>query len=370
VSLTPQNVATALAWGAAAAGAAWLLSWPGRRRSVGWLIVSVAVTGTAASAGALLGAVHSMLLPMGDNVELLLLTIAAGVLGLCGAGLAAHRITGEHRAVADGLAALAIGRLPADPARPATTRTLQDQLQVTAAALAESREREQALERSRRELVAWMSHDLRTPLAGLRAMAEALEDDLAADPHLYYKQIGASVERLTAMVEDLFELSRVQAGAFGQHPEPIGLNGLISSCVAALAPLAGTKGIELHSRVEVDACVRGSAAELSRALTNVIANAIRHTPDRGHVAVRLGAVDASTVEVSVNDQCGGIAEDVRCRVFDVGYRESSARGARSGDGGAGLGLAITRGIVEAHGGSVEVHNAVGGCRFDLRLPIA
>src|SRR5262249_62398499 len=114
--------------------------------------------------------------------------------------------------------------------------------------LAESRDRERALEASRRELVAWVSHDLRTPLAGLRAMSEALEDGVADDPALYYKQIHASVDRLAGMVDDLFELSRIQAGAISSAPEHVGLDDLVSDCLTALEPLARGRGVRLGGR--------------------------------------------------------------------------------------------------------------------------
>ncbi|MDT4934050.1 MAG: hypothetical protein QOK11_1942, partial [Pseudonocardiales bacterium] len=260
MSLTLANVSTSLGWAAASAAGTWLITWPVRRRSVGWLVASVALTGSAASAGALLGAVHSMLLPMGDNVELLVLTVCAGALALAGAGLAARRISREHRAVAAGLAELAVGKLSSGGIGSATrnTHTLQAQLLRTAAALAESREREQALERSRRELVAWMSHDLRTPLAGLRAMTEALEDDLAADPQLYYKQMDAAVERLNGMVDDLFELSRITAGALRLTLSSVPLADVVSEVVAAETAVAHQKGVRLEASASTWPVVLGS----------------------------------------------------------------------------------------------------------------
>lgn len=368
MSLTATNVGTAVLWAGCGAAAAWLLTWPVRRRSVSWLVLSVALTGTAASAGALLGAVHSMLLPMGEDLQLVLLTLAAGVIALAGAGLAARRIAHEHRTVAAGLADLATGRTPPGPVPTATrdVQGLQAQLHRTAAALEAARERERALESSRRELVAWISHDLRTPLAGLRAMTEALEDDLAADPALYYKQMAASVERLSGMVDDLFDLSRVQAGGFGRHTEPVNLDDLVSDCLAAVEPLATAKGVVLRGRLDASAIVRASIPELNRALTNIVANAIRHTPEQGEVTVGVGVTAGGEAEVSVQDECGGIPTDAIGRVFDVGFRVGGARGAD--EGGAGLGLAITRGIVEAHGGTLQVDNRGAGCRFRVRLP--
>jgi signal transduction histidine kinase len=372
VNLTWANVGHALAWAAAAALAAWLLTWPVRRRTFGWLMLSVTLTGTAASAGALLGAVHSMLLPTGDEPQLVLLTIAAGLLALAGAVAAVRRVEREHRAVGDAVTQLGLGQLPAGP-QPRLSRdvqALQQQVLQTAAALNDARERERALEGSRRELVAWVSHDLRTPLAGLRAMAEALEDGLAEVPELYYKQIAASVQRLSGMVDDLFDLSRIQAGALARGTDPINLARLVTECLAALEPLAAAKHVTLTCSLASAAVSHGNAAELNRALTNVVANAIRHTAPGGHVDVRLEDTSAGDVEITVNDECGGIADDVLPRVFDVGYRGNAAR-TRGADGdGAGLGLAITRGVVEAHNGAVTVENTQTGCRFRLRLPPA
>jgi signal transduction histidine kinase len=236
--------------------------------------------------------------------------------------------------------------------------------------LAESRTRERALESSRRDLVAWVSHDLRTPLAGLRAMAEALEDGVADDPELYYKQIGASVERLNQMVDDLFDLSRIQAGAVSRDLESIALDDLVSDCLAALEPLAASQGVRLSGSVDGPVPVTGNGPELNRVLTNLVGNAIRHTRADGTVDVRVG-VGPAGAEVLVSDQCGGIPVAHLPRVFDIGFRGEAARTPHGGErsGGAGLGLAITRGIVEAHEGTVDVENTADGCRFRVRLPV-
>jgi len=243
------------------------------------------------------------------------------------------------------------------------------ELADTARRLATSRERERALETSRRELVAWVSHDLRTPLASLRAMAEALEDGVADSPSLYYKQMRASVERLATMVDDLFELSRIQAGGFALDTEQVALDDLVSDCLAALGPLAAAQGVRLTGRSVGTATVTGNAPELSRALINLVANAIRHTRTDGVVDVSV-AGSAEGAAVTVLDECGGIPDHEIERIFDVGFRGEPARSAETNAGGAGLGLAITRGIVEAHGGSVDVANVNGGCSFTLRLPVA
>jgi signal transduction histidine kinase len=176
------------------------------------------------------------------------------------------------------------------------------------------------------------------------------------------------------MVDDLFDLSRIQAGSFVRDFEAIPLDDLVSDCLAALEPLAAAQGVHLTGRLAGTATVAGNGPELNRALTNVVANAIRHTRADGRVDVLVGlsAEDAPPwAEVVVDDECGGIAHDDLARVFDVGFRGEPARTPHSGHAaGAGLGLAITRGIVEAHSGSVHVANTAEGCRFTVCLPVA
>jgi signal transduction histidine kinase len=214
--------------------------------------------------------------------------------------------------------------------------------------------------------VAWVSHDLRTPLAGLRAMAEALEDGLAADPHRYHKQMRAEAERLAAMVDDLFELSRIQSGALQLAPDQLALDDLVSDVLASTEALAREHGIRLDGQASGQLAVRADPRELSRALNNLLANAIRHTPPGGCVHVEARPQDGDAV-LAVADGCGGIPEADLPYVFDLAWRGTDARSPAPGTG-AGLGLAIVRGVAEAHQGSVRVVNAGAGCRFELRLP--
>jgi signal transduction histidine kinase len=223
------------------------------------------------------------------------------------------------------------------------------------------------MERSRRELVAWVSHDLRTPLAGLRAMAEALEDNVAEDPEIYHTRIRQSVDRLTGMVDDLFELSRIHAGALRLSLEHIPLADLVDEAVVGADPLARARGVRLSADVRTGRSVCVDVNEVSRALTNLVANAIRHTPSDGAVRVEATERDGRAV-LAVVDACGGIPDDDLDRVFEVAWRGTAARTPEP-LAGAGLGLAIVRGIVEAHSGEVDVRNVVGGCRFEVRLPV-
>jgi signal transduction histidine kinase len=241
---------------------------------------------------------------------------------------------------------------------------------------AEAREREQALERSRREVVAWVSHDLRTPLAGLRAMAEALEDGVVAEPRTvrqYHRRIRLETDRLAELVDDLFELSRINAGALRLTLAEVPLGEIVSDAVASAAPMARAKGVRLVADRARYGLVQGSESELGRVLTNLLVNAIRHTPPDGMIRVT-GGSGGRTGWVAVRDGCGGIPETDLPRVFDLAFRGETARTpAASGDplgSGAGLGLAIAHGLVEIHGGRIAVANTDDGCQFTVELPAA
>jgi signal transduction histidine kinase len=245
-------------------------------------------------------------------------------------------------------------------------------------------ERERALETSRRELVAWVSHDLRTPIAGIRAMVEALDDGVIAHPdevRQYHLRLVSEADRLARLVDDLFELSRIEADALALTLERVPLGEVVSDAVASAAVMADAKGVRLVGRMEGDRgagpgsgtgtgslAVAGSAPELTRVVRNLLDNAIRHTPPGGVVEVAVGRYDGRA-EVSVRDGCGGIPAEDLDRVFDLAYRGDAAR-TPAATGGAGLGLAIARGFVEAHRGDIAVRNEPGGCRFVVHLPLA
>jgi signal transduction histidine kinase len=239
---------------------------------------------------------------------------------------------------------------------------------------AEARARERQMEASRRELVAWVSHDLRTPLAGLRAMAEALEDGVVADRQTvaeYHRRIRVESDRMAGLVDDLFELSRINAGALRLSLASVALGDLVSDAVASAQPLAAARGVQLVAAEHGWPTVQGSEPELARILGNLLRNAIRHTPSDATVTIS-GGRDDSGGWFAVSDGCGGIPEADLSRVFDVAFRSTPARTPvdPNGDGGAagGLGLAIVRGLVEAHHGTVGVTNTGPGCRFVVRLP--
>lgn len=232
----------------------------------------------------------------------------------------------------------------------------------------DAREKERQAEASRRDLVAWVSHDLRTPLAGMRAMAEALEDGVVSDPATvaeYHRRMRTETDRMASLVEDLFELSRINSGTLRLTLTKVALGDVVSDAVSAAEPLAKTRGIKLVSHTDQWPQVTASAPELSRIVANLLLNAIRYTPSEGTVTVTGGRGRDGGGWLAVTDTCGGIAEADLPRVFDMAFRGVKAR--TPGDGG-GLGLAIVRGLVEAHGGRVAAENITNGCRFVVHLP--
>lgn len=342
-----------------------------RGRSVAVQMVTVALTALAAVGVGAWAAARAMFLSDHDLSALGVVLAAAGTVAVAvslvlGArvGAASHALVAAARRIGDGRPATVPGA-----GAPRELARLAGELEEMADHLAESRRRERAVEASRRELVAWVSHDLRTPLAGIRAIAEALEDGVVTDPATvarYHATLREEAERLAGLVDDLFELSRTQAGVLRLELERVSLRDLVSDVLAGVAPVARAKGVRLEGRVHGPTPeLAVSAPELLRALRNILENAIRHTPGDGTVVVEAGVEDDRAF-VSVADTGGGIPEADLERVFEVAFRGDPAR---TPGGGAGLGLAIARGLVEAHRGEITVRNEDGGCCFTVRLPL-
>ncbi|MEU5881119.1 ATP-binding protein [Spirillospora sp. NPDC047279] len=337
-----------------------------RERSVAVQLVVVGLSTVLATISGIVVISLMMLINEHDRAVVFAVVTAAGVVSVAVSLLLGRRLVAANRVLVDAVRSDAY-RIPATRL-PAELAELSRELDAAYRRLAAAHDREQALEASRRELVAWVSHDLRTPLAGLRAMAEALEDEVVDDPATvsrYHRRIRVESDRLTEMVDDLFELSRIHAGALRLSRRRIGLSDLVAEAVAGTEALARAKGIRLRGDVQSGLPVEADAGELGRALRNLVVNAIRHTPDDGTIEIIAAERDGAAC-VTVADACGGIPEADLPRVFDVAFRGEAAR---TPGGGAGLGLAIARGIVEAHAGEIGVVNAGAGCRFVVRLPL-
>ncbi len=297
----------------------------------------------------------------------------AGLVSLVMSAVLGRSLVREGRELRSAAASLGRGERVVAADRHSNTEfaALAGELAATGERLAESRARENRVEESRRELIAWISHDLRTPLAGIRAMAEALEDGMAEDPDRYYAQMRGQVDRLSGMVDDLFELSRIHSGTLRLAVEPVSLYDLISDTVAGFWPVARAKSLDLRFEGETGLTILADPRELSRVVGNLVMNAIQHSPAGLEIVVSVTENDDGRAVISVQDSAGGIPEQDLGRVFEAGWRASEPRTPASEptrSGGAGLGLAIVQGIVRAHRGEVVVRNVPGGCRFDVLLP--
>lgn len=365
-----QIVLIAAGWtgavGTIGAGALWVL----RRASLRLLFQAASAVAILAVVAGTLGTANAMFISNHDLGVVGMVCMVAGVVAFGFSWLLGRQIETSSKALRK--AARSLGQDETEfsaPAGPmaAELAALSRELDATALKLRESRESERRIDASRRQLVAWVSHDLRTPLAGLRAMAEALQDGIAIDTPRYHRQMLSEVTRLSTMVDDLFELSRIESGTLSLSPDWIEVSDLVSDTIASMEPVAQARGVCLTGAVNGPLPVYADPRELSRALSNLITNAVRHTPEGGRVRVA-ATTEADEVLITVADGCGGIAEADLARVFDLAWRATAARTPEA-DSGAGLGLTIVRGIVEAHGGQVRVVNAGDGCSFEVRLPV-
>jgi signal transduction histidine kinase len=360
-------MAIAAGWAAAVGLVGLVVAHLVRRWSLRWAFATVALSAALGLIAGVVGAARAMFLSAHDFRVVLWVSAPAGAVSLAFALLVARQAVLGSRAIQEATRLLGEdGAFVVPSGTSAELSQLSAQLADTSTRLAESRDRERALESSRRELVAWVSHDLRTPLAGLRAMAEALEDDMVDDPSRYHAQMRETVERMARMVDDLFELSRLHSGSFQLTLESVALDEAISEALAVSGPVARARRVRLGGHAEPGVAVLADSRELSRMIGNLVTNAIRHTPSEGAVEVTARS-SRGGVELAVSDGCGGIPEEDLPRVFDVAWRGSNARTPEA-SAGSGLGLAIVRGIVEAHRGTVHVDNVDGGCRFLVRLP--
>ena len=297
---------------------------------------------------------------MGDDVKILAVSAASATVAIVAGLVLAHSIVGSVERVRDASARLAGGDLAvrAPESGPAEVADL-------AASFNEMAESLERLFDARRELVAWASHDLRTPLANMQAMLEALEDGLV-EPETTLPVLREQVGVLSSLVDDLFELARIDAGALTLELRAAPLEPVVESCLRGVEADARRRGIDLAASVPDDVTARCAPEKIERVLFNLLTNALRHTPSDGSVAVRVEQVDHE-VQVSVEDTGEGLGEEARSRMFDRFWRGDPARSAR----GAGLGLAIARGLVEAHGGRIWAEERPGGgARVSFTLPAA
>ncbi|RPI27506.1 MAG: sensor histidine kinase [Chloroflexota bacterium] len=233
-----------------------------------------------------------------------------------------------------------------------------------------ARQRQSELERLRRDLIAWVSHDLQTPLASIRVMVEALADGMVDDPETaqrYLRTIEREIQGLSILIDDLFQMAQIDAGGLSLDRQMNSLSDLVSDTLEAFSEQASQRQVELFGKVDPDVDpVWMDSQRVGRVLDNLVANALRHTPPGGKVQV-LVSRQGDVAQVDVSDSGPGIAPADLPNVFERFYRGEKSRSRQTG--GAGLGLAIARGIVEAHGGQISVESTPGqGANFCFILP--
>ena len=249
----------------------------------------------------------------------------------------------------------------ADLAR--TFNQMAEQLQQ-----ADARQRE--LDSLRRDLVAWAGHDLRTPLTGVRVLVEALADGMIEDPgtsQRYLEQARKQIDHLSSLIDDLFQISQLDAGGIPLNIEPASLSDLLSDTLENFTDLASRQGVHLSGNAApgIDpVCM--DVQRIGRVLNNLVSNALRHTPSGGHIFIQ-AEPDDDGIHVTVQDSGEGISPSDLPHIFDRFYRGEKSR--NQSTGGSGLGLAIARGIVEAHGGRISAESVQNqGAKFCFILP--
>jgi signal transduction histidine kinase len=320
-------------------------------------LVAVALPLVAVTLGGL------VMFHMHEDVKLLEVAAASASTVLLAALLLGRSIANRVHALEQAAARLAAGDL--------TARAPSDGPREVARLGASFNEMAAGIERlfdARRQLVAWASHDLRTPLSAIQAMLEAIEDGLA-DPDDYLPALREQASALGALIDDLFELAQIDAGVLTLELRDTPLFELVTSCVRGFEADARARRVTLElTLAEPLPDVRCAPHHVRRVLLNLLTNALRHTPADGCVVVTARPV-AEELEVVVEDTGDGLTEEARARMFERFWRADSAR--TRGEARAGLGLAIAQGLIEAQGGRVWAENrAAGGARVGFSLPIA
>jgi two-component system, OmpR family, sensor histidine kinase SaeS len=295
---------------------------------------------------------------MGEDVKILAVTAASALTAVVAALVLARSIVESIDRVRNASVEMAHGDLDARAPEGGPTEVAE-----LATSFNDMGDNLRSLFDTRRELVAWASHDLRTPLANMQALLEAIEDGLG-DPEEYVPVLREQVSALTLLVDDLFELARIDAGALTLEMRKLPVAPVVSSSLRSIEAEARSRHVRLDADIDEEVTARFAPDKLERVLMNLLTNALRHTPSDGAVAVLVES-RPTEVRVAVEDTGTGLDAEARERMFERFWRGDQARSAR----GAGLGLAIARGLVEAHGGRIWAEDREGGgARICFTLP--
>jgi signal transduction histidine kinase len=275
---------------------------------------------------------------------------------------AINKLLTSARSLAEGDLSLRTGHLDAAPELDVLAHALDSMAEQLARSISLARDADE----KRRDLITAVSHDLRTPLAGLRAMVEAIDERVVEDPpslRRYASEMRRAVGSLVLLVDDLFELAQLDVGGIELDATRIPLHSVVRSVLAACTMQASTKGLALEANID-DAADTLCSPRLARVLQNLVQNAIRHTPSDGSVLI-LAHRGSAELEIEVVDSGEGIPAENLDRVFEPFWRGDASRSA----GGSGLGLALAKRIVETLGGTLQAESHPGiGSRFAVVMP--
>ncbi|NYF26793.1 MULTISPECIES: sensor histidine kinase KdpD [unclassified Microbacterium] len=344
-----------------------------RRRSVRAQLMLVASAGVVTMAASVVAIAVEMYISTHDLTVLLAVIGVSLVLGLATAWVAARAMRASFDRFSASLEEMGRGGvIVAGAGGSRELDGLSMQLAEVSAKVDAANAELERLDSARRRFFAWISHDLRTPLTAVRALAESIEDGAADAPERFAGQVRAQVETMSRMVDELFELSKLTSGAVQLQTQQVELLDVVSDAVADVAVAAAAHDVRIVERGVGGHVLWADPHQLGRIIVNLLTNAIRHAPRGTEVVISATEADRNRLVLGILDHGAGVAVEDLDRMFDVGWREDAARTSAGDQGGvasgAGLGLSIARGLARAHGGEVFAERTDEGFRMNVLLP--
>lgn len=344
-----------------------------RRRSVRAQLMLVASAGVVTMAASVVAIAVEMYISTHDLTVLLAVIGVSLVLGLATAWVAARAMRASFDRFSASLEEMGRGGvIVAGDGGSRELDGLSMQLAEVSAKVDAANAELERLDSARRRFFAWISHDLRTPLTAVRALAESIEDGAADAPERFAGQVRAQVETMSRMVDELFELSKLTSGAVQLQTQQVELLDVVSDAVADVAVAAAAHDVRIVERGVGGHVLWADPHQLGRIIVNLLTNAIRHAPRGTEIVISATEADRNRLVLGILDHGAGVAVEDLDRMFDVGWREDAARTSAGDQGGvasgAGLGLSIARGLARAHGGEVFAERTDEGFRMNVLLP--
>ncbi|WP_396658065.1 sensor histidine kinase [Microbacterium oxydans] len=344
-----------------------------RRRSVRAQLMLVASAGVVTMAASVVAIAVEMYISTHDLTVLLAVIGVSLVLGLATAWVAARAMRASFDRFSASLEEMGRGGvIVAGAGGSRELDGLSTQLAEVSAKVDAANAELERLDSARRRFFAWISHDLRTPLTAVRALAESIEDGAADAPERFAGQVRAQVETMSRMVDELFELSKLTSGAVQLQTQQVELLDVVSDAVADVAVAAAAHDVRIVERGVGGHVLWADPHQLGRIIVNLLTNAIRHAPRGTEIVISATEADRNRLVLGILDHGAGVAVEDLDRMFDVGWREDAARTSAGDQGGvasgAGLGLSIARGLARAHGGEVFAERTDEGFRMNVLLP--